>query len=163
MRHSADADGCLVELITERLRLRPWAVEDLEALHRLWSDAQTIWWGPHETLDQTRALLEKIERQGGWWAVERDGEIVGNVFLRQSRDHVGALELGYHFRSTCWGQGFATEAARAVLATASGKTVEAPVVPENARSQHVLRKLGFAIAGQLMHAGRLHDLWRLEP
>lgn len=47
-------------------------------------------------------------------------------------------------------------------ACANGKPVEAPVVPDNVRSQRVLRKLGFAITGQLMVANRMHDLWRLS-
>jgi ribosomal-protein-alanine N-acetyltransferase len=148
-----------VELCTARLRLTQWTERELSALHRLWSDPQTIWWGPHQSLEQTRALLLKIEAQGGWWAVHLGTEIIGNVFLRTSPRDATALELGYHFLPSAWGQGYATEAARALLETAPGRVVEAPVVPDNARSQSVMRRLGFAIARQLMHAGRLHELW----
>ncbi len=148
---------------TARLKLRPWTSEDLEALHRVWSDPLTIWWGAHEQLEQTRALLEKILAQDGWWAVEHEGEVVGNVFLRASPRRPEVLELGYHFRSAYWGKGFATEAALALLETAKGKVVEAPVVPENVRSRRVMRKLGFSVAGQIMQADRLHDLWIRSP
>jgi RimJ/RimL family protein N-acetyltransferase len=152
-----------MDLHTGRLRLRPWAAADLEALHRLWSDPLTIWWGPHTGLEETRALLARIQAEGGWWAVEHRGEVVGNVFLRPSRREEGALELGYHLRSDRWGQGFATEAAAALLATSGGKAVEAPVVPGNLRSQRVLAKLGFSPGAEVMHAGRPHVLWRSPP
>lgn len=148
-----------MDLATARLRLGPWTEADLDALHRLWSDPQTIWWGPNQTLEQTRALFQRLQQQGGWWAVEHEGVIVGNVFLRASPRTPGVLELGYHFLPACWGRGFATEAARAVLDTAPGARVEAPVVPENTRSQEVVKRLGFTVTGQLMHSGRLHQLW----
>jgi RimJ/RimL family protein N-acetyltransferase len=149
-----------MDLLTERLRLRPWADGDFDSLHRLWSDPATIWWGASQTLEETRVVMAKILRQGGWWAVNHDDVIVGNVFLRESPRATGMLELGYHFLPASWGQGFATEAARAVLETAPpGARVEATVVPENARSQRVVMKLGFLISGPLMHSGRLHDLW----
>jgi RimJ/RimL family protein N-acetyltransferase len=151
-----------MEIATERLRLRPWSSADLGSLHRIWSDPQTIWWGPNVSLEQTAVMLEKIQRQGGWFAVEHEGRIVGNVFLRASPRTGGVLELGYHFESDSWGRGFATEAAKALLATAGRNPVEAPVVPENARSRRVMEKLGFRISGQLTHAGRLHDLWVLR-
>lgn len=150
-----------MDLTTPRLRLRPWRPSDLEALHRVWSDPRTIWWGPHTTLDQTRSLLARLEAEGGWWAVEHRGEVVGNVFLRPSRREAGALELGYHLHGDWWGQGLATEAAAALLATAPGQPVEAPVVRENARSRRVLEKLGFTLAGEVAHAGRPHLLYRL--
>jgi RimJ/RimL family protein N-acetyltransferase len=130
-------------VITERLLLRPWTAADLQELHDLWSDPKTICWGAHTTLDQTRALLQKIDLDGGWWAVEYQGRIVGNVFLRRSRQTQQALELGYHIRSSFWGMGFAIEAAMALLPTASGRRVEALVVPSNTRSKRVMQKLGF--------------------
>ena len=152
-----------MELSTERLHLRPWTDADLDALHRIWSDPKTIWWGHCETLERTRTILEKIRQQHDWWwAVECEGEIIGDVFLRPSPRTEGVLELGYHFVSMSWGHGYATEAVRAVLPTRNGKPVEATIVPENERSRSVARKLGFTIAGQVMHSGRLHDLWVLQ-
>ena len=150
-----------MELLTERLRLRPWTEADLEALHRIWSDPRTIWWGPSDSLEHTRTLMQRVLQQQSWWGVEREGEIIGDVFLRPSPHHEGMLELGYHFVSSSWGQGYATEAVRAVLTTRDGKPVEATIVPDNERSRSVARKLGFVIVGQLMHEDRLHDLWRL--
>ncbi|MBM4776450.1 MAG: GNAT family N-acetyltransferase [Archangiaceae bacterium] len=148
-----------MKLVTERLVLTPWTVDELDDFHRLWSDPKTIWWGANASIGQSREMLERIITQPTWWAVRREGEFLGNAFLRQSPRRTGVLELGYHFSSTTWGHGYATEAARALLETVPHQLIEAPVVPENTRSQRVMKKLGFSIVGQLMHFERLHDLW----
>jgi ribosomal-protein-alanine N-acetyltransferase len=146
------------EITTERLTLRRFTLQDLEALHRIWADPDAIWWGAHTDLDQTRRLLAiaVIER---WWAVEHGGVIIGDIFIRTSRHDPQALELGYHFGSPFWGRGFATEACRAVLATAPDYRIQAPIVPDNVRSRRVATKLGFSVIGQVMRSDRLHDLW----
>lgn len=59
----------------------------------------------------------------------------------------GAWELGYNLRRDAWGQGYATEAARALIAwahTEHGATrFTAAHVTANAASGNVLRKCGF--------------------
>jgi [ribosomal protein S5]-alanine N-acetyltransferase len=152
-----------MELVTARLRLRPWSADDLDAFHRLWSDPKTIWWAPSASRDESRKVLEKVLSQRTWWAVLLGDDVIGNVFLRPSPRRPQVLELGYHFRSTWWGNGYAPEAARAVLATAPAVLVEAPVVADNERSRQVVTKLGFRVAAQIVHAGRPHDLWERAP
>lgn len=148
-------------LSTERLILRHFAEADLEALHRIWSDPATIWWGAITSIDESRRLLARaIER--GWFAVEHEGVVVGDVFVRPSKHDADALELGYHFVSLQWGKGYATEACRAVLATVAGQRVQAAIVPENIRSRRVATKLGMIVVGQVMEAGLLHDLWEVR-
>ncbi len=141
------------QLTTERLLLRGWTAADLPALHGLWSDATTLWWGAHVSMEQTLALFETLQAEGGWWAVEYQGDIVGNVFLRPSRYPPGTLELGDQFRSSWWGKGFATEAARALLATAPNRPVEAAIVPDNVRSK-ARRPKARRRQGGTAHAGR---------
>ena len=148
-------------LSTERLILRPFNDDDLMALHRIWSDPQTIWWGAITTIDESRTLLARAIAIG-WFAVEHEGAVLGDVFVRPSKHDSDALELGYHFVSTEWGKGFATEACRAVLATLRRQRVQATIVPGNARSRRVATKLGMTIVGQVTEAGLLHDLWEVR-
>ena len=125
--------------------------------HRIWSDPLTILWGALTSVEESRTLLSRaIER--GWFAVEHNGVIVADVFIRVSKHDSAALELGYHFVSTEWGKGFATEVCRAVMATLRGQRVQAAIVPENIRSRRVATKLGMAIVGQVIEASLLHDL-----
>jgi ribosomal-protein-alanine N-acetyltransferase len=145
-------------MTTERLSLRHFTEDDLQALHRIWSDPLTIWWGAHDGIEQTQPLLSRAITEH-WFAVERDGLIIGDIYLRPSRHDSDALELGYHFHSSAWGCGFATEACRAVLQTANGQRVQAPIVPDNQRSRRVATKLGMTIIRQVERGGRHHDLW----
>jgi RimJ/RimL family protein N-acetyltransferase len=150
-----------LSIVTERLTLRHFNSGDLDALHRIWSDPATIWWGAITSIEESRRLLSRaIEK--GWFAVEHDGVIVGDVFVRPSKHDADALELGYHFASTEWGKGFATEACRAVLAPINGRRVQAAIVPENHRSRRVAIKLGMTIVGQVIEADLLHDLWEVR-
>ena len=144
---------------TDRLTLRHFNGNDLDAIHRIWSDPATIWWGAITSIDESRRLLSRaIEK--GWFAVEHDG-VVGDVFVRPSKHRADALELGYHFVSTEWGKGYATEACQAVLATLKGRRVQAAIVPDNHRSRRVATKLGMTVVGQVTEAGLLHDLWEV--
>jgi RimJ/RimL family protein N-acetyltransferase len=149
-------------LSTERLTLRHFNDSDLDALHRIWSDPATIWWGAITSIQETKRILSRA-MEIGWFAVEHDGVVVGDVFIRPSKHEAEALELGYHFVSSEWGKGFATEACRAVLATIQGQRVHAAIVPENHRSRRVATKLGMTIVGQVIEAGLLHDLWEVRP
>ena len=148
-------------ITTERLTLRPFEEADLNALHRIWSDPATIWWGALTSIDESRRLLARAIANG-WIAVAHEGFVIGDVFIRASKHDAEALELGYHFISSEWGKGFATEACRAVLATVSAQRVQAPIVPANFRSRRVATKLGMAVVGQVVEAGLLHDLWEVR-
>lgn len=96
---------------------------------------------------RTRILPQYREHGVGRWAVERlsDGAFLGWCGLKRLADAAG-YDLGYRFFEEHWGHGYATEAARATLAWAAAHLPEARIVaevhPENARSVHVLTKLG---------------------
>ena len=71
----------------------------------------------------------------------------------------GAVELGYWIVPSQWGKGFATEAARAVIALAQGSLrltrIVASHILDNKASATVLRNLGFVDTGEVvMHESR---------
>ncbi|MHC4930725.1 MAG: GNAT family N-acetyltransferase [Planctomycetota bacterium] len=158
---------------TERLQLRAWDRVDLEAFHRIWGDPNVIWWGPCENEEKSREVLKRaielsaaLPEELGWFAaIERaSGQIVGNVFLRPSRETEG-LELGYHFAKGWQGRGYATEATRALVGRcfdAGADRVVAYVLPENAASQRVAAKIGMRKTGTLLYADLLHDLLEIR-
>lgn len=90
----------------------------------------------------------------GVWAILVDGGPVGSVLLqplpRTDGAPTDAVEIGWHLHPDAWGNGYATEAARAVIARArSGgmSRVHAVTYPDNTRSRAVCRRLGMTETG----------------
>ncbi len=106
-----------------------------------WADAQA-WIGSHA-----------VEHEAGTahrFVVERDGRMIGTCDVDEIADATG--DLGYWLDETEWGRGFATEAARAVMAFSFhqlGLTrLTSGHAADNPNSGRILTKLGFAHVGQ---------------
>ena len=54
-------------LDTERLALRPFTLDDVEGFHAIWGDPEVIWWGASESLDDSRAGLERLLAREATW------------------------------------------------------------------------------------------------
>lgn len=148
-------------LVTSRLRLRSWTMEDAAEFHRLWGDARVIWWGhspaPEASLGRLADVLARCAAMAnglGWWALEEreNGRLVGNAVL-QPAPYDQTIELGYHLMRESWGQGFATEAACAVLShgfsTLALPVISAVVHVEKQASQRVVARAGLRLTGPL--------------
>jgi RimJ/RimL family protein N-acetyltransferase len=155
------ADGVLA---SERTVIRDWRPDEADRFLDLYSRWEVSrWLGARPTAMTDRAEADaRIERWRGLnadssvegrWAVARrsDGAVVGTVILVRLPDGDGELEVGWHLHPDAWGHGYATEAARAVLARAFGSGVEevfAVVRPDNAASIAVCRRLGMEALGR---------------
>lgn len=116
------------------------------------------------TEDEARAYIaERIVGSyrehgfGMWLAVRKqDGAPVGLAGLVR-RDGLDMPDVGYAFAPSAWGQGYAQEAAGAVLAHAQGPMgipkLAAITTPENFASMAVLRKIGFTFQGMIQLPG----------
>lgn len=144
---------------TERLILRDWQPRDRAPFADLNADPEVMRHFPG-TLDRagSDALLSRIAaRRGedgfGFAVAERraDGAFLGMVGLARLRMPEvprldGAVEIGWRFARAAWGQGYASEAARAwrdrgFRELGLGEIV-AVAVPDNHRSHAVMRRLG---------------------
>jgi RimJ/RimL family protein N-acetyltransferase len=105
--------------------------------------------------EEMRFHLEQWERNGiGKFVVVRrsDGATLGRVGVQlldpetwQAVDGAaGQPELGWTLRPEHWGQGYATEAARAVRDWYEAELLVSLIPPDNERSQAVARRLGAA-------------------
>ncbi|WP_086826954.1 GNAT family N-acetyltransferase [Allokutzneria sp. NRRL B-24872] len=136
-----------VVLETERLLLRPWRVADAVVQRELWTERDPRV-PPHRRIDAdghpTVADLEdaiRARKSPGLFAIERKAEhdVIGYCGLVDG-------ELAFELLQRVWGQGYATEAATAVLdrARSSGhERLSATVREWNTTSRRVLAKLGF--------------------
>ena len=160
-----------MEIRTERLLLRPWRPEDpgdvRTALDIYQRDEVTRWLGGSErswaTAEHARERLEgwvsvSAEQPGfGLWAVVPDavGSPVGTALLVRLPGADGELtddvEVGWHFHPDHWGNGYATEAAAALLEHAFGTLglveVNAIAYSGNEPSFAVMRRLGMRYRG----------------
>ena len=150
------------ELRTARLRLRPWTTrrDDLARLMDLYARNEVTRWlggtpsvSPLELVARWRAVAE-TDGRFGVWALEAAGvgTVAGTVLLKPLPHGVGEVEVGWHLHPDSWGCGYATEAARAVIARgfeAGLPEVYAVVRPGNAASVAVCARLGMTPLGRM--------------
>ncbi len=113
-------------LETDRLLVRTWMPGDAEAATRIYGDAQVMRFIPVGvmTRPQIVAMIARMsdehERRGfGLWPVtcKTTGRLIGECGLHVLPE-TGEVEIGWLYERANWGRGYATEAARAVLAFA---------------------------------------------
>lgn len=142
-------------LETHRLLLRPFTLDDVDALEAVLGDPVAMQFYPAPLTREgvevwIKKSLARYEKDGcGLHALvlKGSGEVIGDcgciVQLVEERDQV---EIGYHVRRNLWGNGFATEAARACMDYAFGQLGAPRVIsmirPENLSSRRVAEKNG---------------------
>jgi len=164
-------------LETERLLVRPFADTDADDLFALNSDAHVLryWdsppWTDRASIARFMAGCERMaeEGTGARVAIERttDGSFVGWCTFNSWDPDFRSASLGFCLTQAAWGQGYATEAARAVLQWAFDaldlNRVQAECDTRNAASARVLEKLGFVREGTLREDcivnGVVSDSW----
>lgn len=162
-------------LQTSRLILREFVPEDADALARVISDAETMKFYP--TPFDRAAVEEWIERNiqryrndgHGLWAMvlKSTGEFIGDCGLMvQTVDGSNEIEIGYHVRRDLWGQGLATEAARACrdygFVCLRATRLISLIRPENLQSRRVAEKNGLTIWKEVMWHDLLHLVYAIR-
>lgn len=151
-------------------RLTPAHLADLDRMHQDAGMMATMGGvrSTEETEEYLAINLSHWERHGfGVWIL-RDratGALAGRAVLRaQPFDGRPETSLGYALLPECWGRGWATEAARALVAIGSSElgrpSLVAVTLPGNHASQRVLAKVGFTYERDVIHAEVPHRLFR---
>jgi RimJ/RimL family protein N-acetyltransferase len=158
-----------VELVTERLQLRAFTPADADDLFSMDGDARVMRYIGAGLPPRTRAEVEASIARIVEFAARHPGMSLLHASARDTGRFVGgcglfplegdsAIEIAYRLPHACWGLGYATEAARAVLAHGFGALALPRIVgvtfPENVASQRVLTKIGMRGDGQAQHYGR---------
>jgi [ribosomal protein S5]-alanine N-acetyltransferase len=164
-------------LSTARLRLRPFDESDADDLFALHSNPDVLryWdsppWTERARADRFLATCRQLAQDGTGIRVvaERvsDGAFLGWCTLNRWNPDFRSASLGYCYNEAAWGQGYATEAARALLGwayeTLDLNRVQAETDTRNAGSARVLEKLGFSREGTLREDcvvnGDVSDSW----
>jgi ribosomal-protein-alanine N-acetyltransferase len=148
---------------TSRLLMRPFEMNDVDDLHRIWIDpgVRKFLWDdqiiPRETaIEVIEGSIDNFAKHGfGFWVIrfKNDPALVGFGGLRcfvEDGSEESNIELLYGVAFEHWGRGVATEAARAFLRYGFEeiglKRIYAGADPPNAASFRVIEKLGMRFA-----------------
>lgn len=148
-------------LATPRLRLEPFCDAHLDGLNELNRDPEVMRYitGRPETLDETRAGIERVKTRWAewgysWWSfIELEtGRLIGAGCVQHlGRDRANPHELGWRLRRDRWGLGLASEAAQRIaqhaFAILKAPQLVAVCDPANHASARVMTRLGMGYRG----------------
>ncbi len=153
-------------LHTDRLRLRPCQIDDLDCLHELWTNAHVrrfLFDDRQISQSEARSFIDaaganfKNRGYGLWVFFEHQSDLIAGFagFLDSSQ---GPPSLMFGTRPQLWGRGYATETARAVLRYALEvlgiERIVADVDEPNEASIWVLEALGMSRTRRAIVNGR---------
>jgi len=166
---------------TSRLLIRPFTKADKDAIFALQSNAKVLryWdappWTEEAQADRFLTKCKQMEEkeQGIRVAIERirddesKSEFIGWCAFFNWDPEYRSGGIGYCLAENAWGQGYATEAAGAVLTwayeTLDLNRVQSEADTRNIGSARVLEKLGFVLEGTLREDcivnGEVSDSW----
>ncbi len=145
----------MIVLETERLTLRPFRESDLDGYAEMCADPEVMRFiGERKTMTRAEAWRHMAMALGhwqlrgyGWWALEERNSrtFVGRAGIWRPEGWPG-LEAAWTLHRAHWGNGYATEAARAALGFAFSQ-LQAPQVislidPANSASIRVAERIG---------------------
>ena len=151
-------------IFTERLILRRFNMDDVQAMYDNWaSDPEVtkfLTWPAHSGTDVTEMVLqdwvESYAREDFYqWAIvlKERGEPIGSITVGDHDDRVGKAHIGYCMGRRWWHQGIMSEALRAVIDflfdEVGVQRVEARHDINNPHSGGVMRKCGMKYEGTL--------------
>lgn len=159
-----------VTLETERLILRPFVLEDAEAMHRNWAGdpevTKFLTWPTHASAEVSRKVLAdwcpRYENPEfyQWGIAWKDApeDPFGSISVVAVINEAEAVEIGYCIGRENWGKGVMTEALSALICfffdRVGALRVQACHDPNNPGSGRVMEKCGMKYEGTLRQAGR---------
>ncbi len=153
-----------MEIRTDRLILREFAAEDWRAVYAYHNDTRYLefyeW--EHRTEQDTKAFVQmfldqqaETPRTKFQFAVvlQENNKLIGNAGIRKRSVKTYQADMGYEIDPRVWGNGYATEAADAIVKFGFEQLrlhrIIAQAIAENQNSIRVLEKLGMRQEGRL--------------
>ena len=152
-----------MQVITERLRLREFASDDWPDVLAYQQDPRYLRFYPwsHRTPSDAQAFVamfldqqrEQPRRRFQLVIARRqDDRLIGNCGIRRKPDNDWEADIGYELAHDCWGLGYDTEAAGAMVDFGFRELglhrISSWCIAENTASARVLERLGFRQEGR---------------
>jgi RimJ/RimL family protein N-acetyltransferase len=165
-RRSTGGASCVV-VETERLLLRKWDDEDAARVAHIYAKLEVMTfipggvWSADRTA-RTIARMRELDTEHGYGfypiVVKSLGKVIGHCGLGRL-EQTPETEVAYLLDSPYWGQGYASEAVRAIITHAFSRLnisrIVAVAFPENIRSISVMRSVGMTPLGLAQHFGAM--------
>jgi ribosomal-protein-alanine N-acetyltransferase len=163
-----------MQLLTPRLILRDFVYDDWPAMFAYESDPRYLryyeW--THRTPEDAQAWVQMFLRNQQEQprikfqlavTLKETQQLIGNCGVRKDSPDSHQASIGYELAPDHWGHGYATEAARAMVAygftTLGVHRIWAECVADNVGSAHVLEKVGMMLEGRLRDHHYYKDRW----
>lgn len=168
---------------TNRLIIRNWRDTDISIFAEMNADKEVMRFFPSVlTAEESYGFYQRIMAEFqtepyGLYAIEEKstGDFLGYVGFHKisfTCDFTGGVEIGWRLKSSCWNQGYATEAAKRVLQIGKElglKKVFSFTAVVNKPSERVMQKIGLKKEGEFDHPNlpdghwlRKHILYSIE-
>ena len=147
-----------IHLNTQRLRLRPVSMDDLDQIHELHSLEETDRYntlGIPKDKEETRLVCEswiaettKEKNRSFIFAIElaTDQQFIGLIGMRPGKEKYNKTEVWFKFHYHFWNKGYGTEALKRIIAFGFDELklhrIEAGCATENIGSVNVMEKAG---------------------
>lgn len=153
---------------SKRLFLRRFTEDDLEVMDAYSRNPKLGFhagWKPHETLEDSKRVLEDFMSGDEVWAIveKESGRLIGSCGLHHDHKRMNpkARMLGYVLDENYWGRGYIPEAASALIRYGFTEMnldlISVYHFSFNMRSKRVIEKLGFTFGGIIPQARLLYD------
>lgn len=139
---------------SERLGIRRFLPDDSEDFAEILTDEITSYFEPYDVFSEEAALkeAEKLAYDERFFAVilKKTGKLIGKIYFENLK-FFGSYEIGYSFNRSFWGNGYASEAVRAMFKYAFEKMKVRRIYAEadvrNERSVKLLERVGMRREG----------------
>lgn len=156
------------QLITDRLILRRFVIEDADEMYRNWASEDEVTkfltWPTHSSSEVTKFVLNDwINKYGNNdfynWGIElkETHELIGNISVVSVKENTLEAVIGYCLGTKWWGKGIMPEAGSAVIRylfeEVGCNRIAAQHDINNPKSGRVMQKIGMTYEGTLRSAG----------
>ena len=156
-----------VEIETNRLILRKFTINDINATFKNWTSndkvTEYLRWPTHKDISVTEKVIKdwiksyKIPSFYQWAIVSKDiNEPIGTISIIDMDEITSKVHIGYCIGSNWWNKGYTSEAFSAIIPflfnEVKVKRIESQHDPNNQNSGKVMKKCGLKYEGLLRKA-----------
>lgn len=157
-----------VLLESERLILRKFTLDDVEAMYHNWAKDERVTkfmtWPYHKNTDSTKMVIEfwmndynKLDYYQWAICLKETNEPIGSISTVFTNEKTSAIEIGYCIGYNYWNKGYTTEALKRLIEffflEVGANRISACHDVDNIASGKVMQKAGMKYEGTLRASG----------